>query len=221
MRRPSSPRSPTNNTSSTITSSSNSTNDNNTNATNTANNTTASSSSIISTKQQVFNIHMRPNLEKILKHSIIGECFRKYCSKTMVVESLDCLIDIRNYKNILNNINLNNNINNNINLNNNNINNINNINNLNNNNEIEIYTNAYNIILKIIKLYLNNDIKEINIDNYSKLKILTNESLKSIENYINNLTILEKLEIFDNIEMEMIILLKVDVLPRFVRSQEW
>ena len=76
--------------------------------------------------------------------------------------------------------------------------------------------------LNIISSFLKNTAaKEINLDRSTKAMFAENPKLNSFESYCNDLTSNEKLDLFRNIELQLLLSLRDDVLPRFVRSSNW
>ncbi|KAG2378202.1 hypothetical protein C9374_008345 [Naegleria lovaniensis] len=49
-------------------------------------------------KTHIINIHMRPDFERILENDCTLQCFRNFANSQHVLESLDCLVDIKRYK---------------------------------------------------------------------------------------------------------------------------
>ncbi|KAG2379124.1 hypothetical protein C9374_007762 [Naegleria lovaniensis] len=49
-------------------------------------------------KNHIIDIHMRPNLERIIGNEKTLQCFRSFADKKQVLESLDCLVEIKKYK---------------------------------------------------------------------------------------------------------------------------
>ena len=82
--------------------------------------------------------------------------------------------------------------------------------------------NAYNMALLIISQYLSpNSPTALTVDLESKREILSNTNLLSLEGFLSWPSISDKIVLFEKIELEILLLLNNEIIPKFSRSDDW
>ncbi|KAG2392428.1 hypothetical protein C9374_012680 [Naegleria lovaniensis] len=231
-------------------------------------------------KSHIINIHMRPDFEKILElGGSVLECFREFASSQHVLESLDCLLDIKKYKQMIlklqnenqqwdesrssssntsansDEIRLLNKVENDKVLNTSQLSEVNMLTPTtsssptsvtpqrssvststnskhskrpflteNSNDRSSKEEHAFHFAHDILKKYIKEDSEYgINIDGLTRNNLLKHNLFSSVENF-KQVGIYEwetALSIFNQVELQLILLLKSDVLPRFSQSEKW
>ncbi|KAF0973423.1 hypothetical protein FDP41_008127 [Naegleria fowleri] len=86
---------------------------------------------------------------------------------------------------------------------------------------VKIYEKAYLLMIEIMDNFLRNGAdSEINIDGQSKHRLFGNAALQNMQSYID-MDLLVKYILFDQVELELLLLVKEDILPRFAQSEIW
>ncbi|KAG2379123.1 hypothetical protein C9374_007761 [Naegleria lovaniensis] len=88
-------------------------------------------------------------------------------------------------------------------------------------NAVKNYEKSFVLMREILDTFLMNEAEsEINIDGQSKYRLLGNAALLNLQSYIE-MDLMTKYTLFDQVELELLLLVKEDILPRFAQSEEW
>lgn len=88
--------------------------------------------------------------------------------------------------------------------------------------ERQLQEKVYYCVLQMIDNYLKDGAPSgINVDGSSKRQILNNDSLASLNRFTHDLDFMTKYNLFNRVELQLLLLIKGDVLPRFAQSEMW